>query len=138
MKKILLFLAKILLFSLLMLLAIGWFEGVYRSILQAGVSDSSTIPFAGSRAIVLFFALILATPGLTVKKRCAGILAAVLLYLLIDRLMVHLWGVLPYAQKPGAAAQAFYTQVYYMFMRWLLPFLLWLLMAFREVEESLA
>ncbi|QXE92399.1 hypothetical protein KP001_07715 [Geomonas subterranea] len=137
MKRVILFLGKILLFSLLLMPAVGWFEGIYQGVLQAGIATPRTIPFAGGRAILLFFVLILATPDVTVKKRCAGIFGAILLYLLIDRLMIYLWGVLPYAQKPGAAAQAFYTQVYYMFMHWLLPFLLWLLIAFREVEEVL-
>ncbi|MBJ6802493.1 hypothetical protein [Geomonas propionica] len=137
MKRILLFLGKVLLFSILLLPALPWFAGVYKSILQTGIADPSTIPFAGSRATTFFFALVLATPGLSARKRCCGILGAILLYLLIDRIMIHLWGVLPYAEKPGAAAKEFYTQVYYMVMHWLLPVLLWLLVAFQEIEEML-
>lgn len=137
MKSIILFLGKVLLFSLLLLPAFPWLGEAYKSILQTRIADPGTIPFAGSRATAFFFALVLATPGLSFRKRCCGIVGAVFLYLLIDRLLIHLWGVLPYAEKPGVAAKEFYTQVYYMFMHWLLPVLLWLLVGLQEIEEML-
>lgn len=50
--------------------------------------------------------------------------------------MMPIWKVLPYTQKPGPVpAKEFYTTVYYMLMHWLMPFLLWMLFSFRQIEQ---
>ena len=135
MKSILLFLSKLVLFSLLAIPTVDWFDKGYQGILQLGVSDTRDIPFMGAHMLYLLFVLILATPGLGLKRRVVGISAGILLYLLVDRLMIHIWKVLPYTQKPGPVpAKEFYTNVYYMFMHWMLPFLLWIVVAYRQIE----
>lgn len=112
-----------------------WFDSIYQTVLQYGVGDPGQIPFMSSRLLYLVFALIVATPGLSMRRRVAGIGGAILLYLLIDRMMILVWQELPYTQRPGPVpAKEFYTNVYYMFMHWMLPFLLWIVVAYREIE----
>jgi len=89
-----------------------------------------------AQVLYLFFVLILATPRLSFTRKVTGIAVGLFLYLLIDRLMIPLWKVLPYTQKLGpVSAKAFYTNVYYMLMHWMLPFLLWIVIAYRQIEE---
>jgi hypothetical protein len=134
-KTILFFLGKLMLFSLLVIPMIEWFDGTYQGILQAGVANPGDIPFMSSHMLYLVFALILATPRLGLRRRIIGIAAGLLLYMLADRLMIPIWKALPYTQKPGPVpAKEFYTSVYYMIMHWLLPFLLWIVIAYRQIE----
>jgi len=134
-KSILLFLSKLVLLSLLAIPTVELFDRVYQGILQWGVADTGTIPFMSSHMLYLLFVLVLATPRLGIRRRVIGIVAGILLYLLIDRLMIPIWKILPYAQKPGPVpAKEFYTNVYYMFMHWTLPFLLWIMLAYRQIE----
>ncbi|MBJ6749133.1 hypothetical protein [Geomonas anaerohicana] len=135
MKTIMLFLGKLLLFSLLALPMVEWFDRAYQSILQLGVADTGDIPFMSAHLLYLFFVLVLATPRLGLRRRVIGIAIGLLLYLLIDRLMISVWKALPYTQKPGPVpAKEFYTNVYYMVMHWMLPFLLWIVIAYRQIE----
>jgi hypothetical protein len=135
-KSITLFVGKLTLLSLVLMPTVEWFDIGYTSVLQLGVADTGTIPFMGAHALYLFFVLILATPRLALKRRIFAIAAGIFLYLLIDRLMIPIWKVLPFTQKPGPVpAKAFYTNVYYMLMHWMLPFLLWFVIAYRQIEE---
>ena len=130
-----LFLGKLVLFSLLSLPTVKWFDGAYQGILQLGVADTRDIPFMSAHLLYLYFVLLLATPGLGLRRRLVGIATGLFLYLLLDRLMIPVWKALPYTQKPGTVpAKEFYTNVYYMVMHWMLPFLLWIVIAYRQIE----
>jgi len=134
-KTILLFLSKLALFSLLAIPTVEWFDSVYQGILQWGVVDTRDIPFMSAHLLYLPFVLILATPQMDLRRRIMGIGAGFLLYLFIDRLMIPVWKALPYTQKPGPIpAKEFYSNVYYMVMHWMLPFLLWIVIAYKQIE----
>lgn len=131
-----LFLGKLVLFSLLALPTVEWFASTYQGILLLGVRDIGDVPFVSARMLYLYFVLVLATPGISLRRRSLGIAGGLLLYLLMDRLMIPVWRALPYTQKPGpVAAKEFYKSVYYMLMHWLLPFFLWIVVGFRQIEE---
>jgi hypothetical protein len=135
-KTICKFLSTLVLLSLLAYPTVSWFETAYRGILQLGIADSASIHYVGVRVFYPFLVLVLATPRLGLRRKAAGIAAGLFLYLLIDRLMIPVWKILPYTQKPGpVAAKEFYTNVYYMIMTWMLPFLLWIVIAFRQIEQ---
>jgi hypothetical protein len=124
------FLVKLLLFSLVLIpVLLAFITSGQIPTLQA----MSTLPYVGSKNLYTFFILILATPGLSIKKRIIGIVAAIALFLLIDLLMTFVW--LPYFQNPEPSrTNEIVWYAWYISVRYILPFLLWFVFAFKQIE----
>lgn len=143
MKKILLFLAKLILFSVLLVPLLRWFDLGCRFLLVLVTSGGTPTtdamkyaPYVSSVKLYPFFALILATPALTVQKRLFGISMAILLYLCMDLLMVLIFKGMPFLQVPSPTLpHILATNGWDMLGHWLLPFLLWFMFAHRQITE---
>ena len=142
MKKILLFLARLAVISLLFLPLLSTLHQCYKSVLDllagalATQAMTSVQPYDGSKNLYTFLVLILATPGLTVKWRSIGVAAGISAFLFADFFMISIW--IPYLKtpKPSLANMAV-SYGWLIVAHYLLPFLLWLLFSFRQIEDML-
>ena len=137
MKRPLLFLCKLLLISLVLIPVFNLFDYGYLHVIQyANLTPLKQVAYVSSDALYPFFVLILATPGLSMKRRGIGIVVAISLALTIDLTMIHVWRTYPFKQElHPTLAHIWAGETWHMTMRWLLPILLWLVVAYRQVEE---
>lgn len=141
MKKILLFLARLIIISLLMVPLLPRFDLACRFILVFITSRTmptteamKAIPYVSSVKLYPFFVLVLATPRLAIGKRLLGIAGAILLYLVMDFCMILLWRGVPFIQIPDPTLpHVIATNLWDMLGHWLLPFLLWFMVAYRQI-----
>lgn len=141
MKKILLYLARLVVISLLFLPFLQKFHQAYKFVLALITTATiptnemmETLPFDGSNNLYTFLVLILATPGLKIKKRVIGIVTGIGLFLFTDFFMMAVW--IPYLQTPQPSlANMAVSYGWLVIAHYLLPFLLWLAFAFRQIEE---
>lgn len=139
MKKILLFLARLLGISLLFVPLLPSLQRAYRYVLT--LVTSATVPggemterlaFDGSGYLYTFLVLLLAIPGMPWRRRAAGLATGVALFLFADFFMMAVWT--PYLKTPRpslvnmAVSYGWLVVVHY-----LLPFLLWITLAYRQI-----
>jgi hypothetical protein len=113
------------------------FDAAYFYIIKAAdLRPLKQIAYVSSDALYPFFVLILATPGLGVKRRVISILVAILVALAIDFTMISVWGTYPFKQEPNPTlAHIWAGETWRMTTRWLLPILLWLVVAYRQIDR---
>jgi hypothetical protein len=136
-KRPLLFLVKLLLISLVLIPVFNWFDAGYFYLIKAAhLRPLKQIAFVSSDALYPFFVLVLATPGLSLKRRILSIVAVVPLALAIDLTMIYVWGTLPFMQdRHPTLTHIWAAETWHVTMRWLLPILLWMVVAYRQIEE---
>ena len=140
MKKILPFLARLLVISLLFIPILPLFHQSYRfalALITTATMPTSgmmgALPYDGSNNLYTFLVLILAIPGMNIKKRIIGIVTGIALFLFADFFMIAVW--IPYLKTPRLSlANMAVSYGWLVVAHYLLPFLLWLAFAFREIE----
>lgn len=97
----------------------------------------SQLFFVSASKLIPFFLLILATPRLSALRRLAGIAVAVILYFSMDMAMVAMWRVPPFQVPAPTTMHIVSCFGWDMIGRWLIPYLLWFLMADRQIRQLL-
>jgi len=140
-KRLLLFLARLLGISLLFIPLLPLLHQSYKFVLAFITTMTlptsemmEKLPYDGSNNLHTFLVLLLATPGMEIRKRIIGVVAGVAVFLFTDFFMTAVW--LPYLKTPTpslgnmAVSYGWLVMVHY-----LLPFLLWMVIAYRQIEE---
>ena len=140
MKKLLLFLARLLVISLLFVPALPFLHHSYEYVLAVIVSAalptsemSINLPYDSSSNLYTFLVLLLAIPGMEIRKRVIGIAIGIALFILTDFFMTAIW--LPYLKTPQPSlANMAASYGWLVVAHYLLPFLLWIVLAYRQIE----
>ena len=140
MKKILPFLARLLVISLLFIPLLPYFHQSYKFVLVLVTTASmptsemmANLPYDGSNNLYTFLVLILAIPGIEIKKRLIGVITGIALFLFADFFMAAVW--IPYLKTPRPSlANMAVSYGWLVVAHYMLPFLLWLAFAFKEIE----
>lgn len=141
MKKLLPFLARLVVISLLFIPVLPLFHQSYKFVLvfitTATMPKSEmmmSLPYDGSNNLYTFLVLILATPGLEIRKRIIGVVTGIGMFLFADFFMTAVW--VPYLKTPAPSlANMAVSYGWLVVAHYLLPFLLWLAFAFGEIEK---
>ena len=141
MKKILPFLARLVIISLLFVPVLPFFHQSYKFVLALTTTATmptsemmANLPYDGSNNLYTFLVLILAIPGMEIKKRLIGIVTGIGLFLFVDFFMIAIW--IPYLKTPRLSlANMAVSYGWLVVAHYLLPFLLWLAFAFRQIER---
>ena len=141
MKKLLPFLVRLIVISLLFVPALPLFHQSYKFVLATITTATmatnemmASLPYDGSNNLYTFLVLILATPGLPIRKRIIGIVTGIVMFLLADFLMIAIW--LPYLKTPmPSLANMAVSYGWLVVAHYLLPFLLWFAFAFSQIEK---
>jgi hypothetical protein len=139
-KKILPFLARLVVISLLFVPVLPFFHQSYKYVLALITTASlptsammESLPYDGSNNLYTYLVLILAIPGIKIKKRIVAIVTGIALFLFADFFMTAIW--IPYLKTPRLSlANMAVSYGWLVVAHYLLPFLLWLAFAFREIE----
>jgi hypothetical protein len=142
MKRILLFLARLAIATLLLLPVMPFFYRAYGAVLAmitgggfSMTTSSPGVPYDGSSTLYTLMVLILATPKLTVTRRILGISGGIVLSLLIDAAMNLIWGDYPYVGSPDPTALHVYvTRAWEIAGHGFMSILLWFIVAQRQIE----
>ena len=86
-----------------------------------------------------FLALLLATPALPIKRRLSWLAGGVLVFVLLDAATTAIWGAPPSQNLSIASTHGHYTWslIWDTTGHWLLPLLLWIVAAHREIRAVL-
>ncbi len=139
MKKFLLFLARLVAVSLLLVPLLPLFRDSYRSILTSvvaamlGGEAPVSLTYDGSNNLYTFLVLLLGIPGVALRKRIIGIVTGIGLFLFADFFMTAIWPLYLKTPRPSLANMAV-SYGWLVLAHYLLPFLLWFAFAFREIE----
>ena len=130
MKNWLIFLARLLLISLLLFSLGDWIGMVYQMVLRQVCScflhppqGTIRLEYTSYLRTIPFLALMLATPEIPLKRRLAIICAGLVTYLGMDTACNLTWGSFP--TKGAGAGHALFTLVWQTTGQWILPFLFW-------------
>jgi hypothetical protein len=140
-KKLLPFLVRLLVISLLFVPVLPLFHRSYKSMLlfisTAAISGQEVfgfLPYDSSNNLYTFLVLILGIPGVALRKRIIGIVTGIGLFLFADFFMTVVWPL--YLKTPGPSlANMAVSYGWLVVAHYLLPFLLWFAFAFREIEQ---
>jgi hypothetical protein len=140
-KKLLLFLARLLLISLLFVPVLPQLHQSYKFVLAFMTTATlptnemiASLPYVGSNNLYTFLVLILAIPGLGIKRRVVGIVTGIIMFLLTDFFMIAVW--IPYLKTPRPSLSNLAVSYgWNVVAHHLLPFLLWFAFAFRQIER---
>ena len=140
MKKLLLFLVRLLVISLLFIPALPSLHYSYKFVLalittgQIPTTEmTEALNFDAAGNLYTFLVLLLAIPGMAIKKRIRGVAIGIALFLCADSFMTAVW--IPYLKIHRQTLM--YMAVSYGWIvvaHYLLPFLLWIVLAFRQIE----
>lgn len=141
MKKLLPYLTRLVIISLLFLPVLSPLHQAYQFVLVAITSGTmpteemmKALPYDGSGNLYTFLVLILATPGLEIRKRGIGVVTGIGMFLFVDFFMTAIWQ--PYLKTPQPSLMNMAVSYGWLVVaHYLLPFLLWLLFAFRQIER---
>lgn len=141
MKRILPFLARLVVISLLLVPLLPALHYYYRFVLALVATASmpttesmAALTYDASNNLYTFLVLILAIPGLAIRRRLVAVGAGVALFLFADLFMTAVW--LPYLRTPRPSlANMAISYGWLVVAHYLLPFLLWFAFAFREIEK---
>lgn len=140
MKKLLLFLVRLLGISLLFLPALRLLHQSYKFVLV--LVTTATMPtrdmmenltYDASGNLYTFLVLLLAIPGMKIRKRIVGVVTGIVLFLCADSFMTAIW--IPYldTHRQNLAYMAV-SYGWIVVAHYLLPFLLWIVLAYRQIE----
>lgn len=140
MKNAIKFLVKLLFFSVLLFLLKNVLAFVYQFLLLGacyllGMSFSAaSLPYESAWRMIPLIALVLATPGLGVKKRGGVILLGFLIFLTLDLVSTLIWGALPSRIDPDRySSHIVYSLIWELFGHWIMPFIIWIAAAHKEI-----
>jgi hypothetical protein len=92
------------------------------------------LPYDSSNNLYTFLVLLLAIPGMQIRKRTIGVVTGVALFLCTDFFMTAIW--LPYLKTPRPSlANMAASYGWLVVAHYLLPFLLWIVLSYRQIEE---
>jgi hypothetical protein len=139
-KKLLQFLARLLGISLLFLPLLPLLHQSYGFVLALITTATVPtremmvdLPFVGSNGLYTFLVLLLAIPGMEIRKRIIGVVTGITLFLFTDFFMTAVW--LPYLKTPQPSlANMAASYGWLVLAHYLLPFLLWIMLAYRQIE----
>jgi hypothetical protein len=140
-KKQLLFLARLVVISLLLIPVLPLFHKSYKFVLAFTTTPPmptnlmmESLPYDGSNSLYTFLVLILATPGLDNRKKIIGITTGTGVFLFTDFFMTAVW--LPYLKTPRPSLANMTVSYGWLVMaHYLLPFLLWFIFAYGPIES---
>ena len=140
MNRHLLFLARLLGISLLFIPALTLLHQSYKFVLVLITTATmpttemmEALPYDGSSNLYTFLVLLLAIPGMDIKKRTIGVGTGIVLFLLSDIFMTAIW--FPYLKTPQPSlANMAASYGWLVVAHYLLPFLLWIVLAYRQIE----
>lgn len=145
MKSVLLFLVKLLGFSLCLYAVHKPIMIAYEAVLLEVIfqfPNSALMPpglyYDSSLWLIPTLSLVLATPRLTWRRRLVMVFFAVCLYWSLDLLSFFLWVTPPQPGVKTSEAHYLYSLVWSMTGQWALPFLVWLVAASRQIGEYFA
>ncbi|MDT8420512.1 MAG: hypothetical protein RQ754_08780 [Desulfuromonadales bacterium] len=145
MKNVLLFLAKLLGFSLLLYAAHKPLMMAYEFVLLGFIFQFPTsalmppgIYYDSSLWLIPTLALVLATPQLSWQRRVVMLLVAVCAYWALDLFSFFLWVTPPLPNVKASEAHYLYSLIWKMVGQWVMPFMVWLIAASRQVGEYFA
>jgi hypothetical protein len=144
-KNVLLFLVKLLGFSLLLYAMHKPLMMAYEFVLLGIIFQfpaSALMPagmyYDSSLWLIPTLALVLASPQLSWKRRLVMLLVAVFAYWALDLCSFFLWVTPPLPNVNVSDAHYLYSLVWKMTGQWVLPFMVWLIAASRQVGEYFA
>lgn len=88
--------------------------------------------YGSSMTIIAFIALMLATPDVTLPKRVAALFVGLIAFLLTDWLFIQ-YVIFPQGQPVSNEDSPVFE--IYLCIKWLLPFLLWIIMSYSYMED---
>ncbi len=141
MKRFLPFLARLVVISLLFVPILPLLHRSYLFVLALMTTMTvptnetmATLPYDGFNNLYTFFVLVLATPGLMMRRRMIGVATGIVAFLGTDVFMSAVW--LPYLKTPQPSlANMAVSYGWLVVAHYLLPFLLWFAVALRQIEE---
>ena len=90
-------------------------------------------PYDGSANLYTFLVLLLAMPGMGLRKGTIGVATGIALFLAADFFLTAIW--LPFLETPQPSlANMAASYGWLVVAHYLLPFLLWIVLAFRQIE----
>jgi hypothetical protein len=136
-KKLLPFLARLVVVSLLLVPFLPLLHRAYAAVLALGAPAGTTaLRYDGSGNLYTYLVLILAIPGLELRKRAIAAAVGIGAFLGADLFMTAVWT--PYLRTPRPSlANMAVSYGWLVVAHYLLPFLLWLAFAFRQIERLL-
>jgi hypothetical protein len=140
-KRLLPFLLRLIIISLLFVPVLSYFHQVYKFILAFITTASipkaemmNALQYDGSNNLYTFLVLILAIPGMPIRKRLVGIATGIAMFLFADFFMTAIW--IPYLKTPRPSLINMAVSYGWLVVaHYLLPFLLWLAFAFKEIDR---
>ncbi|HBG07648.1 MAG: hypothetical protein A2075_22615 [Geobacteraceae bacterium GWC2_58_44] len=140
MKRLLLFLARLLGISLLFVPLLPSLHRCYKFVLAFITTATmptgemmEQLPYDGSNNLYTFLVLLLAIPGMEMRKRLIGIATGMALFLFGDFFMTAVW--IPYLKTPRPSlANMAVSYGWLVVAHYLLPFLLWIVLSYRQIE----
>lgn len=141
MKKLLLFLVRLLVISLLFIPALPSLHYSYKFALAlittGGMPTSAVVDalnFDAAGNLYTFLVLLLAIPGMEIRKRALGVAIGITLFLCADSFMTAIW--MPHLKvHRQTIVYMAVTYGWIVVAHYLLPFLLWIVLAYRQIEE---
>lgn len=140
MKKLLPFLVRLIIISLLFVPLLPLFRQSYQSVLtffsaaaMPGGEPPVSLTYDSSNNLYTFLVLLLGIPGVALRKRIIGIVTGIGLFLFADFFMTAIWPLYLKTPRPSLANMAV-SYGWLVLAHYLLPFLLWFAFAFREIE----
>lgn len=141
MKRLLPFLARLVVISLLFVPVLPSLHTAYTTALVYFVtvthpagSVSNSLRYDSANNLYTCLVLILATPGLKLYKGLTGVATGIGLFLFADFFMAVIWPIYLKTPRPSLANMAV-SYGWLVMAHYLLPFLLWFLFAFRDIER---
>ena len=142
MKQVLLFLVKLSGFSLLLYSVHRPLMMAYEYVLLSVIFQFPTsklmpagLYYDSSLWLIPSLALLLATPRLSWSRYCVMIMVAVSTYWALDLVSFFIWITPPPPNTQVSEAHYLYSLVWKMTGQWALPFLLWLIAAYKQIGE---
>ncbi|MDT8421570.1 MAG: hypothetical protein RQ754_14175 [Desulfuromonadales bacterium] len=140
MKAVLLFLAKLLGISLVLYAVhkplMMAYEYVLLTIIFQFPSSKAMLPgqyYDSSLWLIPTIALVLATPKISWKRRSLMVILGICVYWMLDFISFYIWTSPPLPNNQSSQVHYLYSMIWGMTGQWALPFLVWLVTAYRQV-----
>jgi len=134
-KRFLAFLGRLIAVSLLLLTVSSPLHRGYLYLLEE-IGAAPAGPYDSGANLYTFVVLILGVPSLSLKKQVIAILNGIAAFFLLDLFMIAVWPRYLMTPIPSLQNMAFHYG-WLVIAHYLLPFVLWLAFAFREIEALL-
>jgi len=129
------FATKVILTSVVVFLVLPYLTNGYEFALGhiTGTHALSELPYVSSQGLCPFLVFIFMTPRLGVMRRLIAVTSGLIGFFAIDLIMTLIW--IPYLESPRPSLRNMGVHYgYYVVVYYVLPFLLWFVFAFRQIE----